>query len=232
MRKILIIDDEPTLVDAVSCQLVQDGYFVTATTNGENGLELFSREYPDLVILDPTLPDMDGMTVLQRIRSDSYTPVVIITSKKTDLDCVLGLELGAEDYITKPFSLRELSSRIKSILRRLGYNTPTPLNELSSINVGDIHIDLMGHEARLDGKHLELSAKEYEILKFLAFQVGQVVSRQMLLERVWGTGFKGGERTVDVHIRWLREKLESDPSNPRYILTIYGSGYKLSRYGT
>lgn len=229
-KKILIVDDEPHIADAVAYNLQKEGYEVTVAFDGESGLEKVRREEPDLILLDLMLPGIDGMEVCRRVRKDSQIPIIMLTAKETEIDRVLGLEMGADDYVTKPFSLRELVARIKTVLRRAERTHGD--DQEKAIRIGRVHIDVVGHEVKVSGVKVDLSAKEYELLRVLAANAGRVLSRDLLLDRIWGADFFGDARTVDVHIRWLREKIEEDPGNPQYILTIRGSGYKFRREGT
>src|SRR5207249_1467905 len=181
-------------------------------------------EKPDLIVLDVMLPSASGFDVCRRLRASSNVPIIMLTARAEETDRVVGLELGADDYITKPFSMRELMARVKSVLRRSGQDADgTP----RKIEVGNIAIDTERHEVRLDGQLVELSPKEYQLLVYMADNADRPFSRQTLLDRVWGADAYIGEKTVDVHIRWLREKLEIDPSAPARILTVRGTGYKL-----
>lgn len=228
-KKILIVEDEPNIAETVAYSLEKEGYKVSVANDGTSGLERILRDEPDLVILDLMLPGIDGLDICRQVRRKSDVPIIMLTAKEAEIDRVLGLEMGADDYITKPFSLRELVARVKTVLRRsdhAGHAT-----EDTAIRVGDLVIDLLGHEVRKDGKKIDLSVKEYEVLKLLASNAGRVLSRDLLLDRIWGADFYGDQRTVDVHIRWLREKIEQDPGEPRYILTVRGTGYKISREG-
>lgn len=229
-RKILIIEDEPHIADAIAYNLKKEGYEAVIASDGENGIEKIQREEPDLVILDLMLPGIDGMEVCRRVRKRSQIPIIMLTAKEAEIDRVLGLEMGADDYITKPFSLRELVARIKTVLRRAERSNRD--EEEAVLRIGELQIDVLGHEVRVAGAKIDLSAKEYEILRVLVANAGRVLSRDLLLDRIWGADFFGDARTVDVHIRWLREKIEDDPSNPQYILTVRGSGYKFRREGT
>ena len=195
--------------------------------DGETGLRAVLSSPPDLVILDLMLPGLDGIEVCRRVRAAGLaTPIIILTAREAEADRVLGLEMGADDYVTKPFSLRELLARIRSVLRR----SEMAVAPATPVSVDDyLYLDPEGREARVDGKPVELSAKEFDLLYVLLRHRGQVLSREQLLDLVWGRDFFGDPRTVDVHIRWLREKIEPDPANPTYILTVRGSGYKFRR---
>ncbi|TCL70097.1 two-component system OmpR family response regulator [Hydrogenispora ethanolica] len=227
-KRILIIDDEPLIVESVSYSLKQEGYEVIAAADGASGLQLAETEELDLILLDLMLPEMNGLEVCRTIRRSSDIPIIMLTAKEGEIDRVLGLELGADDYVTKPFSMRELIARIKSVLKRTapaGAAAEGPKVLLSN----DLQIDLLGHEVTVKGAVVNLSSKEYELLRILASHPGQVLTREQLLNLVWGNDFYGDDRTVDVHIRWLREKIEEDPGNPQYILTVRGVGYKFRK---
>jgi len=231
-KRILIIDDEPMIVESVSYNLKQEGYEVLSANNGEAGLKLVETEKLDLILLDLMLPGMNGLEICRSIRQNSEMPIIILTAKEGEIDRVLGLELGADDYVIKPFSMRELMARIRTVLKRY-QATNTGGSEKSEqpnvVNFGELIIDFPGHEVTVKGKPANLSGKEFELLKILIHHSGQVLSREQLLNQVWGSDFYGGDRTVDVHIRWLREKIEDDPGDPKYILTVRGVGYKFNR---
>lgn len=225
-EKILIVDDEKPIVDSIKYTLYKEGYDVVVSYDGEDALEKFKKENPDLIILDIMLPKLSGLEVCRIIRRTSNVPIIMLTAKGEDMDKVIGLELGADDYVSKPFSLRELVARIKAILRR----TKLPVNSSKAkekLEFDDVVIDIKGRIVTKKGVQVELSPKEFDLLVTLAENEGRVMSREYLLSHVWGEDFYGDDRTVDVHIRWLREKLEDDPSNPKYIQTVRGIGYIL-----
>jgi DNA-binding response OmpR family regulator len=228
-KRILVVDDEPMIVESVSYTLKQEGYKVQAAKDGEAGLELALTEEPDLILLDLMLPGLNGMEVCRRIRKVSEVPIIMLTAKEGEIDRILGLELGADDYVVKPFSMRELLARIKSVLKRV--NAVPKTAESQSLKNGDLVIDLLGHEVGVKGVKVDLSSKEFDLLRILANHPGQVLTREQLLNLVWGNDFYGDSRTVDVHIRWLREKIEEDPGDPKYILTVRGVGYKFRKSG-
>lgn len=229
-KRILIIDDEPMIVESVSYNLKQEGYEVIAAGDGETGLKLAQSETVDLILLDLMLPGINGLEICRILRQHSEVPIIMLTAKEAEIDRILGLEIGADDYITKPFSMRELLARIKSVLKRTVAAPGGNYNDQSRmINSGELTIDLLGHEVTLDGKPVSLSSKEFELLRVLATHPGQVLTREQLLSLVWGDDFYGDDRTVDVHIRWLREKIEADPGDPTYILTVRGAGYKFRK---
>ncbi len=221
------MEDEAIIAETIAFNLQKEGYETQIAGDGEAGLELFRSQNPDLIILDLMLPGIDGMEVCRRIRSQSQVPIIMLTAKEGEIDRVLGLELGADDYITKPFSMRELMARIKTVLRRVTQAEQGRNRQF--LQNGDIKIDLWGQEVWVKEEKKELTAKEYQLLKVLISNAGRVLTRDLLLDRVWGPDFYGDPRTVDVHIRWLREKIEPDPGNPYYILTVRGSGYKFHR---
>ncbi len=221
-KNILVVDDERTLVKALKFTLEKEGFRVEEAFDGEEALQKVLAEPPDIIVLDLMLPGVDGFEVCRRIRKKMELPIIMLTARDDDIDKILGLELGADDYLTKPFNPRELVARIKAILRRTGVE-----EELRKyIQVGALQIDLLRHKVRLNRREVELTAKEFALLGFLAANAGRVYSRDQLLERVWGENYPGDARTVDVHIRRLREKLEKDPGNPELIITVWGTGYK------
>ncbi len=221
---VLIVDDEKTLVKALTFNLEKEGFRVDAAYDGEEALEKVFSLKPDVVVLDLMLPEVDGFEVCRRIRKKLDVPIIMLTARSEDIDKVLGLELGADDYLTKPFNSRELVARIKAILRR---STTTEEESKKQIQIGKLQIDLLQHRVRLGEKEISLTSKEFALLSFLAINAGNVYSREQLLAQVWGYDYYGDVRTVDVHIRHLREKIETDPANPEYIITVWGTGYKL-----
>ncbi|MCL6474938.1 MAG: response regulator transcription factor [Firmicutes bacterium] len=221
--KILVVDDEQPLLDALQYALQREGFEVVTATDSEDALRLFHEQNPDLVVLDVMLPTRSGFEVCQILRKRSNVPIIMLTAKGAETDRVVGLEIGADDYVTKPFSMRELIARIKSVMRRAKAAVPVAGNVLKA---GELSLDVERHEARLGDTLLSLSPKEFDLLRFLMEHPGQVFSRQTLLDRVWGEERYIEERTVDVHIHWLREKIESDPRKPKYLLTVRGVGYK------
>ena len=225
---ILTIDDEPHILELLEYNLTRAGYRVLRADTGEKGLELLGSTQVDLVLLDCMLPGMDGMEVLREIRGDSglsALPVMMLTAKGEEIDKVLGLELGADDYLTKPFGIRELEARVKALLRRSGQNQKEVQPE-GRLVVGDLAINHAAREVTLHGLSVVLSRKEYELLHLLVANPNRVFTREQLLEQIWGYEYFGETRTVDVHIRSLRKKLEQDPEHPRYIHTVRGIGYK------
>lgn len=225
MATILVVDDEEPIIELLRFNLEKEGYLVCIAKDGQEALDLVEKERPDLVVLDLMLPGMDGLEVCRRIRlipQYEQIPIVMLTAKAEVIDKVLGLELGADDYMTKPFSPRELLARIKARLRRINL----PIVGDSQVIRGELRIDINGFRVYVRGVETELTPKEFELLRVLAAHPGRVYSRDDLLERIWGYEYDGDTRTVDVHVRHLRLKIEKDPSNPEYIETLRGIGYR------
>ena len=228
MKKILVVDDEKPISDIISFNLENEGYAIEKAYDGEQALEVFEKSQPDLVILDLMLPKMDGLEVCREIRKQSAVPVIMLTAKDSEIDKVLGLELGADDYVTKPFSNRELIARVKANLRRNLVKEPEPQEvNKNEIVVGDLVIHQDAYIISKHGEEIELTHREFELLHYLARHIGQVMTREHLLETVWDYDYFGDVRTVDVTIRRLREKIEDIPSHPTYIVTRRGVGYLL-----
>jgi DNA-binding response OmpR family regulator len=225
-KHILIVDDDALLRRSLSFNLEQNGYRVSTAGNAEDALALARRDVPDLILLDIGLPGMDGLDALRYIQEKIGAPVIFLTARRRELDEVLGLELGADDYITKPFNLDVVLAHIKAVLRRSQQKTTSDI-EPSALVVGDLMIDPGAHSVTIGGQPLELTPREFDLLYTLAMEAGNVVSVDELLGRVWGAEFVGEPQVVYVHIRWLREKIESDPNHPERIITIRGVGYKL-----
>lgn len=225
MATILVIDDEDSILNVVEAYLKSDGNTVHLARDGVQGLAAFRRYQPELIILDIMLPEMDGLEVLRQIRRESDVYVMMLTAKSEEFDRVMGLTVGADDYLTKPFSPRELAARVKAILRR-GRNTTQ--NEQQILTFKHLKIDMQRHEVQRDGESVELTALEFKLLSTLATYARMVLTRQQLLERVWGYDFYGEDRVVDVHIGHVRQKLEADPSDPQFIVTVRGVGYKFA----
>ncbi len=223
MPTILVVDDEPQIADLLRSYLQREGFTVEQAADGEAALSAVSRLRPDLVILDLMLPRVDGREVCRRIRAESTTPIIMLTARDEETDKLLGLELGADDYVTKPFSPREVVARVRAVLRRGAREGGATL-----IRVGDLTIDLRAHEVTLAGRRVEVTPTEFRLLETLASHPNQVFTRMQLIDRVQGHAFEGYERTVDAHIKNLRGKVEPDPRTPRYILTVYGVGYKFA----
>ncbi|HLB37511.1 MAG TPA: response regulator transcription factor [Gemmatimonadales bacterium] len=224
--KILVVDDEETMVRSLSTLLTEEGYEVAMATDGPQALEAARAERPDLILLDVMLPSVDGMEVCRQIRTWSTVPIIMLTAKTGEVDKVVGLEVGADDYVTKPFSSRELVARIKANLRRAQMQAQQAQEE--RLAVGDVVMDVGTRRVTVRDREVTLSPKEFDLLKVLLGHPGRVLGRDFLLNQVWGEDFFGDTRTLDVHIRWLREKIERDPSKPEYIQTVHGVGYRFS----
>jgi DNA-binding response OmpR family regulator len=225
-RTILVVDDEPTVRETLAEALDTDGFRVVTAADGREALLRFREAQPDLIVLDLMLPQLSGIEVCRIVRAESGVPILMLTAKSSELDKVVGLELGADDYVTKPFSLRELSARVRALLRRA---EPAASDLPATVELGDVVVDLAGHRILRDGGPVPLKPKAFELLAFLLRSPGQVFSREQLLERVWGYDYAGETRTVDVHVHWLRAAIEPDPSEPRLIETVRGVGYVLRR---
>jgi DNA-binding response OmpR family regulator len=225
--KILVVEDDTNLLETVKYNLRKDGYEIITATDGEQAVNAARREKPDLIILDIMLPKMNGFEVCRILRKEMNVPILMLTAKDDETDKVVGLEIGADDYMTKPFSMRELMARVRAMLRRSKMVATSSPATLPLIKIGVLELDIARHLASLSGVALELSPKEFDLLAFLAKNKGLVFNREQLLEKVWGYNFAGDTRTVDVHIRWLRQKIETDAGHPRYLVTVRGTGYKL-----
>ncbi|HQN04425.1 MAG TPA: response regulator transcription factor [Anaerolineaceae bacterium] len=227
---VLVVDDELTLQETIAFQLTRQGYEVVVSSDGEDALEKARAHRPDLIILDIMLPKLDGFEVCRILRQEMNTPILMLTARDDEIDRVVGLEVGADDYLTKPFSMRELLARVKALLRRVRLikEEANVVKEQDSevLHIGGLVIDLNRHEIRRNNEVINLKPKEYELLICLAKHPGRVYSREMLLEQIWGWEYIGNSRTVDVHIRWLREKIEEDPANPRHLITVRSAGYR------
>lgn len=226
-KTILIVEDEVAIVDILTFNLERDGYRVIAAYDGEEGVRLAKEENPDLILLDVMLPKMDGFEVCKYVRGRMNTPIIMLTAREEEVDKVLGLELGADDYVTKPFSMRELLARVKANIRRrvLDDVVEEPVEEEGVLRFGDLVINTNSMGVTKSKKPVELTPREFELLKFLALQPNKVFSREELMEKVWNFEFYGDLRTVDVTVRRLREKIENNPAEPEYILTRRGAGY-------
>ena len=234
-KTILIVDDEKTIVDMLVYNLQKEGYDTLEANDGEEAVNVALKEKPDLVLLDIMLPKMDGLAVCKRIRQSLDIPILRISAKDEEIDKILGLELGADDYITKPFSVRELMARVKANLRKAEVTNKVSeeknsddKTEKNLITVGDLSLDLNKFEVQVRGEVMDLTLREFEVLKYLANQPGQVVTREVLLEKVWGYEYYGDIRTVDVTVRRIREKIEKDTSNPKILITKRGVGYYIA----
>lgn len=226
-EKILVVEDEITLSETLVYNLERQGYDVMAAMDGHEALRLARSQKPDLILLDLMLPGIDGLEITRILRKESSIPILILTAQGEEIDRVLGLELGADDYMPKPFSMRELLARVKAILRRIQLDQDRAKSSNQEMLVFDnLVINERKHEVYLDDVPLKLKPKEYDLLLYLCMNAGQVLTRSLILEQVWGWDFSGGTRTVDVHIRWLREKIEADPTNPTRIITVHGVGYR------
>ena len=228
-KKILIVEDEKTISDIIQFNLMKEGFEVETAYDGKAGVEKALNGKPDLILLDLMLPLMDGFQVCKRVREVSNVPILMLTAKEEEVDKVLGLELGADDYITKPFGMRELIARIKANIRRVDLMSSMQSAPSNVKEFGNLTIDLNRYEIRKNGQVLELTLREFELLKYLAERENRVFSREQLLEEVWGYEYYGDIRTVDVTVRRLREKLEDDSSSPQYIMTKRGIGYYFKR---
>ena len=225
-NKVLVVEDDPNLLETLKYNLKKESYDVVTAVDGEQALGVARKEKPDLIILDIMLPKLSGFEVCRILRKEMTAPILMLTAKADETDKIVGLEIGADDYVTKPFSVRELIARIRAMLRRTQI-MDTQLHEDRTIRIGDIQVDISRHQALLQESVLDLTPKEFDLLAFLAKNKGLVFSREQLLEKVWGYDYAGDTRTIDVHIRWLRQKIEADPSNPKYLVTVRGTGYKL-----
>ncbi|WP_461240106.1 response regulator YycF [Paucilactobacillus sp. N302-9] len=228
MKKILVVDDEKPISDIIKFNLTKEGYAVVVAYDGEEALEKVEEEKPDLIILDLMLPKVDGLEVAKRVRANHTTPIIMVTAKDSELDKVLGLELGADDYVTKPFSNRELVARVKANLRRQESVESAEPDENADIEVGDLTIHPDAYTVSKRGDNIDLTHREFELLHYLAQHIGQVMTREHLLQTVWGYDYFGDVRTVDVTVRRLREKIEDNPSHPSWLITRRGVGYYLN----
>ena len=224
-RTVLVVEDDDSLQDVLTYNLTKRGYRVVQAFDGDRALELAREREPDLIVLDIMLPGLDGLEVCRIVRREMATPILILTARDQELDKVGGLELGADDYMTKPFSIRELIARVGALIRRREMDVGPPEAE-TNIRVGDLELNLEARTAHAAGKSLDLRPKEYDLLAFMASHPGRAYTRNELLDEVWGTEYFGDPRTVDVHVRWLREKIEREPGSPRRIITIRGTGYR------
>ena len=231
-EKILIVEDEPTLLDTLAYNLQRQGYSVITAADGWEAIRRARADTPDLIVLDVMLPGIDGFEVCRILRKDMSTPILMLTARADEVDKVVGLEVGADDYMTKPFSLREFLARVKALLRRVRLireemaASTVEQGEERPLTVGDLVIDPRRREVRRAGRPIHLKPKEFDLLLFFARHPGQVLTRDQLLQHVWGWEYDGGTRTVDVHVRWLREKIEPDPKHPTRLITVRGVGYR------
>ena len=225
-RTILVVEDDQNLRETLLEALEADGYQTVGAADGREALARFRADHPDLVLLDLMLPELSGIEVCRIIRAESGVPIVMLTARGSEVDKVVGLEIGADDYVTKPFSLRELTARLRAMFRRGEQLAASPL---SVVDLGPVQVDLAGHRVLRDGQVVSLKPKVFELLAFLVRNAGQVFTRDQLLERVWGYDYAGQTRTVDVHVHWLRTAIEADPANPQLVHTVRGVGYVLRR---
>jgi DNA-binding response OmpR family regulator len=228
-RTILVVEDETTLRETLADALEVEGFRVIAAADGRDALTRFRADKPDLILLDLMLPELSGIEVCRIIRAESGVPIVMLTAKDSELDKVVGLELGADDYVTKPFSLRELSARIRALFRRSEQAAAPDAAGPAVVDLGRVQVDLAGHRLLRDGDALAIKPKAFELLAFLLRHPGQAFTRDQLLEHVWGYDYAGETRTVDVHVHWLRSTLEDDAAAPRFIHTVRGVGYVFRR---
>jgi two-component system response regulator RegX3 len=225
---VLVVEDEDSFVDALTLGLTREGFRVTVARDGAEALDMFDDVRPDLVLLDVMLPRISGFDVCRELRSRSRVPIIMVTAKGAEIDTVVGLEVGADDYVTKPYRLRELVARIRAVLRRRADDQPNPLSVLADevIEVGDVRVDHERHEVTIRGEEVRLPLKEFELLALLLENAGRVLTRETLIDQVWGADYVGDTKTLDVHIKRLRSKVETDPAAPSRIVTIRGLGYK------
>ncbi|MBK9712596.1 MAG: response regulator transcription factor [Kouleothrix sp.] len=226
---ILIVDDEQTIVEVVTLYLQREGFHVLTAADGRAALQVVEQRRPDLVVLDLMLPGLGGLDVTRQLRAGGALPIIMLTARGEEADRVVGLELGADDYVTKPFSPRELVARVKAVLRRTRPEAPAAPAESSVLAIGGLRLDTPARSVTLDGQPISLTVREFDLLQFLMRHPGQVFTREQLLDNVWGYTFASDMGTVTVHIRRLREKIERDPANPVFLQTIWGVGYKLER---
>ena len=224
-KKVLVVDDEANIVEVVKSYLEKHGYLVAVAFNGEEALELFDKVHPELVILDLMLPDISGEQVCKQLRKKSRVPIIMLTAKVEEADILNGLDLGADDYVTKPFSPRQLVARVEALLRRVA-NDPVPLANLISFHDGELVFDVSKHEIRKNGQPVSLTPNEYKIIMTLLKYTQKVFTREELVLMALGDDFDGFDRTIDAHIKNLRQKVELDPKTPKYILTVHGVGYR------
>ena len=228
MTRILVVEDEESIRESLAFLLVKEGYEVQAIINGSEAFEAFEKFDPDLVLLDIMLPGLSGVEITKKIRQKSQTPIIMLTAKDTELDKVLGLEIGADDYVTKPFSGRELLARIKALLRRTG----EVISVAGGLKVGPIEIDQDRHQVLIRGQATSMPLKEFELLLYLTQNSGRVLTRNQLIDRIWGSDYFGDTKTLDVHIKRLRARVEKDPAKPKYLQTVRGVGYKFENKAT
>jgi two-component system response regulator RegX3 len=227
MARILVVEDEETLAEAISFLLGKEGFEVAVAATGPQAIEAFDKSGADLILLDLMLPGLSGTEVCRQIRTKSSVPIIMLTAKDSEIDKVVGLEIGADDYVTKPYSSRELIARIRAVLRRGELNET--VDEGSTLEVGPVRMDTDRHVISVNGEVVAIPLKEFELLEFLMRNAGRVLTRVQLIDRVWGSDYVGDTKTLDVHIKRLRAKIEKDPANPEFIQTVRGMGYKMER---
>jgi len=227
VAKILIVEDDQNLLATLKYNLLKESYDVVTAIDGAQAIETARSKKPELIVLDVMLPKLSGFEVCRILRKEMTVPILMLTAKTEEVDKIVGLEIGADDYMTKPFSMRELLARVRAMLRRADMAKLQTVSKQESLKIGDLEIDIGRHQTFYRGSPLDLTPKEYDLLVFLAKNKGLVFSREQLLDKVWGYDYAGDTRTVDVHIRWLRQKIETDPAHPRNLLTVRGAGYKL-----
>ena len=226
---ILVVDDEQSYRDALSVALQREGFLVVTAADGVEAIDRFDATKPALVLLDVMLPRMSGVDVCREIRTRSRVPIIMVTARNSEIDAVVGLEVGADDYVSKPFRLRELIARVRAALRRVPSDESDDIDRPEMIEVGEIRVDTARHEVFVRGVAVALPLKEFELLEILLVNAGRVLTRDVLIDRVWGPNYFGDTKTLDVHVKRLRSKIESDPSNPHYLLTVRGVGYRFER---
>ena len=224
--RVLVVEDEESFVEALTVGLTREGFAVSVARDGKEALDLFKAAAPDIVLLDVMLPLVSGIDVCREIRARSQVPIIMVTAKGEEIDAVVGLEVGADDYVTKPYRLRELISRMRSLLRRSRWTTEAETLRGDVIEVGDVAVDPQSHEVFVRGDQVDLPLKEFDLLELLLTNAGRVLTRDSLIDQVWGSDYVGDTKTLDVHIKRLRAKIEDNPSNPQRIMTIRGLGYK------
>jgi len=226
---ILVVDDEESYRDALSVALEREGFRVVTAADGAEALEQFERSQPSLVLLDVMLPQMSGIDVCRELRTRSQVPIIMVTARDGEIDAVVGLEVGADDYVTKPFRLRELVARVRAAMRRSPRSDGPPATAEEMIEVGDVRVDVARHEVAVRGSLVPLPLKEFELLELLMLNAGRVLTRDVLIDRVWGPNYFGDTKTLDVHVKRLRSKVEEDPAHPTRIVTVRGVGYRFER---
>ena len=229
MTSVLVVDDEPSFTEALSVGLRREGFEVRTAADGRAALEEISESEPDLVLLDVMLPGMSGLDVCREIRKTTRVPLIMVTARSEEIDAVVGLEVGADDYVAKPYRMRELVARMRAVLRRASPQPSEPQAEAACLVEGDVMLDIDRHELRVRGELVSLALKEFELLAYLLANAGRVVTRDSLMQYVWGYNYVGDTKTIDVHVKRLRAKIEDDPSDPQRITTIRGLGYRYER---